>query len=111
MNFIISLLLNGAIVYLIAMFLQPNVRVNGFLDAVIVGVVLGFINYFIKPIVSTLALPITVITLGLFSLVINGLMVVAADYLLDGFAVSNFLWAIGFSVILSFANSATSMLR
>lgn len=111
MRFIINILLNGIVVYVIATLLNPNVHVNSFIDAILVGGVLGLINSFIKPIISTLAMPITFITLGLFSLVINGLMVMGADYLLDGFAVSNFLWAIAFSIILSAANSVTGLIK
>ncbi len=110
MGIIVSLLINGLIVYLVSMFL-PYVHVNGFFDAVLVGAVLGLINYFVRPVIATLALPITVVTLGLFGLVINGLMVVGVDYLLDGFRVDGFLWAIIFSVILSAANSVTGLVR
>lgn len=111
MNFIISLLVNGAIVYFISYLLPQYIHVNGFVDAIWVGAVLGLINYIVRPIIATLAMPITVITLGLFGLVINGLMVVGADYLLDGFKVSSFLWAIIFSLILSAANSVTGLVR
>lgn len=110
MGLLISLIVNGAIVYLVTMF-TPNVHVNGFFDAVLVGAVLGLINTFIRPIIATLAMPVTVATLGLFSLVINGLMVLGTDYLLDGFRVNGFLWAVIFSAVLSAANSVVGIAR
>ena len=110
MGLLISLIVNGAIVYLVTMF-TPNVHVNGFFDAVLVGAVLGLINTFIRPIISTLAMPVTAVTLGLFSLVINGLMVLGTDYLLDGFQVNGFLWAVIFSAVLSAANSVVGIAR
>lgn len=110
MGLLISLIVNGAIVYLVTIFI-PNVRVNGFFDAVLVGAVLGLINAFIRPIIATLAMPVTAVTLGLFSLVINGLMVLGTDYLLDGFQVNGFLWAVIFSVVLSATNSVVGIAR
>lgn len=98
MNFIIKILLSGLAVFLTAYFL-PNVSVDGFLTALIVGGVLGLLNTFVKPVIQILTLPITAITLGLFLLVINTLMVMLADYLIGGFQINGFLWAFIFSVI------------
>ena len=71
---IVSVLMNGLVVYLLANFL-PGVHVTGLWTAIIVGCVIGLINNFVKPIVSVIAMPVTVLTLGLFSFVINGLMI------------------------------------
>lgn len=103
MNIITSLLLNGLTVYVVSYFLT-NVHVDNFLQAIVTGAVLGLINAFIKPIIATLAFPLTAITLGLFTLVINGLMVLLADWLLPGFRVNGILWAIAFSLIISGLN-------
>ena len=101
---IVSVLMNGLVVYLLANFL-PGVHVTGLWTAIIVGCVIGLINNFVKPIVSVIAMPVTVLTLGLFSFVINGLMILLASYLVGGFHVSGILWAMLFGVALSFANT------
>lgn len=74
------------------------------LTAFVVAVVLAVINNTIKPIISTLAFPITVLTLGLFSLVINGAMVLLADAIVPGFSIPSFGMAIVFAVIMSLVN-------
>jgi len=103
MKFLFSILLNGFAVFMAAKILD-GVAVAGFVEAVIVGIVLGLINTFVKPIVSFLTLPISVLTLGLFTLVINGALVLFADALLDGFTVSGLIAAILFSILLTILN-------
>lgn len=101
---IASILINGLVVYFLANFL-PHVHVTGLWTAIIVGCVIGLINNFVKPIISVIAMPVTVLTLGLFSFVINGLMILLASWLVDGFHVDGILWAMLFGVVLSFANT------
>jgi putative membrane protein len=103
-HLLISLLVNGLLIYVAANVL-PNVRVDGFWAAIMVAGVFALVNNLVKPIVSALALPITVVTLGLFTFVINGLMVLLTDWLLQGFEVSSFLMAIVFGVVLSVTNT------
>jgi len=74
---------------------------NGFLTALLVAAVLGLLNTILKPLLIILTLPVTVITLGLFLLVINAGIVLLADKLIDGFTVESFWWALGFSLVLS----------
>ena len=99
-KFILKFILTAAGVLLAAFFL-PAIKIDGFKSAVIVTAVLGILNAIVKPILILLTIPVTIITLGLFLLVINTLMIVFADYLIDGFSVDNFLWAFIFSLILS----------
>ena len=108
MRLLISLLLNGLIVFLAA-YLTPNVAVDGYLSAIIVGAVLGLVNAIIRPILTLLTLPITFLTLGLFLLVINGAMVLLVDALLPGFSVAGLLWAIIFSLVLTVFNALFGM--
>lgn len=70
----------------------PGVQVVSFSTALIAALVLGLINTFIKPVLALLTLPITLLTLGLFSFVLNALMFGLAAYFLDGFNVEGF-WA------------------
>jgi putative membrane protein len=105
MGIIINLLINGVAVFVTSYVLSAGVKVDSFVTAIIVAVVLGLVNTFIKPIIHVFALPLTVITLGLFSLVINALMILLVDALISGFEVNGFIWALIFSFVLSLVNS------
>ncbi len=74
MNLILRLLITAGIVVLLAYFL-PDVYVSGFTSAIIVAVVLAFLNAILKPILIILTIPITIVTLGLFLLVINACII------------------------------------
>ncbi|WP_179021090.1 phage holin family protein [Winogradskyella forsetii] len=104
MNLILRLLLNALAVFILAHILT-GVTVDGYLGAIIVAVVLAILNLLVKPILVILTLPATIITLGLFLLVINALIILLADKLIDGFGVSGFWTAILFSILLSILQS------
>ena len=89
MNLIIRLLLTAVAVIVLSKIL-PGVQVVDFTSAIIIAVVLAILNAVLKPILVILTFPITVVTLGLFLLAINAGIIMLADYLLDGFAVSGF---------------------
>jgi putative membrane protein len=108
MGIIIRILLNMAAVAVTAYLLQSGVKVDSWMTIAVVSVVLGIINMFIKPIVHLIALPINLLTLGLFSLVINGLMIMLASALVPGFEVNGFLWAVLFSIVLSLVSTVLS---
>ncbi len=71
----------------------------------VVALVLALLNTIVKPILVMLTIPFTIITFGLFLLVINALIILFADYFIDGFEVANFWWALLFSIIVSFIMS------
>jgi len=104
MKLILKILLTAAAVLIIAHFL-PGVSVENYTSALIVAVVLGLLRVTVKPILVILTLPVTIITLGLFLLVINALIIMLADNLIDGFYVSGFWIALLFSLILSIFQS------
>lgn len=104
MNWIIRFLLNGLAVVLTA-YLLPGVSVVDYWAALLVALVLSLANIIVKPVLIILTIPITVVTLGLFLLVINALIILMVDYLVDGFFVEGFWWALLFSLILSLFNS------
>jgi len=81
--------------------LLPGVHINDFLTGLLVAVVLGLLNALLRPLLLVLTLPITLVTLGLFILVINAGIVLLAERLVDGFEVDGWWWALGFSIILS----------
>ncbi|MFN0065183.1 MAG: phage holin family protein [Chlamydiales bacterium] len=103
MSFFINLLLN-ALAILFTGFILPGVHIEGFLTALFVSLILGFVNTFLRPIIFILTLPINILTLGLFSFVIMGLMVFLVAKIVPGFALSSFLWAIPFALVASFFN-------
>jgi putative membrane protein len=90
----------SAIAILITAYILPGVSTT-ILAALVVAVVLGLLNTFVKPILVILTLPLTVVTLGLFYLVINALMVLLAAAIVPGFEVAGFWWALLFAFILS----------
>ena|SRR5210317_542217 len=104
MKTIIKLLLNAFAVVILAKILN-GVDVDSYTTAIIVAVVLSLLNLIVRPILVILTLPITVLTLGLFLLVINALVILLADKLIDGFDVSSIWIAILFSVLLSILQS------
>ncbi len=105
MNGLIRFLLNGIAVLLTGYLLQGGVHVENYGYALLVVVVLAIANVLVKPILVLFTIPITVVTLGLFLLVINALIILLVDYFVAGFTVDGFWWALGFSLILSIFNS------
>lgn len=104
MRMILKLLLTAAAVMLLA-YVLPGIDVADYMSAVWVAIALGLIRVFIKPIMVALTFPITIVTLGLFLLVINAAVVLMADYFVSGFDVNGFWYALLFSILLSFLES------
>ena len=104
MNLLIRILVTSGLVLLIAHFM-PGVHVAGFATALIVAIVLGLLNIFIKPILVILTLPVTIVTLGLFLLVINALIILLCTNIVGGFHVDSFWIALIFSIVLSLLQS------
>ena len=86
-------------------YILPGIDVASYGSAIWVAIALGLIRVIVKPVMVILTLPITIVTLGLFLLVINALVVMLADYFVSGFSVANFWYALLFSVLLSFLES------
>ncbi len=104
MNFILRILLTALAVVILAKFL-PGVEVEGYLTAIIVAIVLAILNLLVKPILVIFTLPVTILTLGLFLLVINAIIILLADAFVTGFGVSGFFIALLFSLLLSLFQS------
>tara|TARA_Y100000815_G_scaffold223332_1_gene210324 strand:+ start:63 stop:410 length:348 start_codon:yes stop_codon:yes gene_type:complete len=104
MNLIIRLLLNALAVFILA-YVLGGVSVDGYGSALIVAIVLAILNVLVKPILVILTLPVTILTLGLFLLIINALIILLADKLIDGFSVDGIWIAILFSILLSILQS------
>lgn len=109
MGIILNLLVN-TVAILVAAYILPDVRIESLGVAIVVAIVLGVLNTFVKPILKILTFPITIITLGLFLFVINTALVLAVAYLVPGFEITTLLSAFLFSVIVSFVSSFLSKL-
>ena len=107
MNFIIRLLITAISAFLLSKILT-GVHFDSFGSTIIFAILLGILNVFVRPILSILSLPITIITLGLFSFVINALMILLTDYFMDSMYIDSFWWALLFSILLSLLTSAFS---
>lgn len=99
LNWIISAIAVGVAAYIL-----PGVRIAGAVAALVLVVVLGLINAVLKPLLVVLTLPVNILTLGLFTFVINALLVLLASAIVPGVAVDGFWWALLFSIILSLVN-------
>ena len=104
MKQIIKFLLTALIVVLLGKLL-PGISVDDYGTAVIVALVLAALNFIVKPFLTILTLPITVITLGLFLFVVNGLIILLAGYLVGGFHVESIWSGILFSILLTILQS------
>ena len=98
-----SLLINSIGIFLIGYILK-GVQIKSFLTAVGVAILLAIVNTLVKPILVFLTLPVTIITFGLFILVINALMLMLVDALIEGMKIKSFGWAFLFSLLLAVLN-------
>ncbi|MBR7208756.1 phage holin family protein [Hymenobacter negativus] len=107
-GFILKFILTAVLVYGLSMVL-PGVALGGVGSAAILVIVLGILNAIVKPILQILGFPITVLTLGLFLLVINVIIVKLADFLMSSFDVHGFFNALLFSLALSVVNAVVDL--
>lgn len=105
MKTILKVLLTAIAVVVLAKIL-PGVAVEGYVSAIIVAIVVALLNMFVRPLLVFFTLPATLVTFGLFLFVINAIIILLADKLIDGFAVSGFWAALFFSILLSIFRSA-----
>jgi putative membrane protein len=104
MNFLAQLIVSALAVIITASVL-PGVRIESALTGIIVAAVLSLLNTLVKPILIILTIPITIVTLGLFLLVINAGMIMLTSRIVTGFHVDGFWTALFFSIILSLVTS------
>lgn len=104
MKLILRILITAFIVVALANFL-PGTGIKNYGTGIWVAIILGLMNVFVKPVLIILTLPVTVITFGLFLLVINAIIILLCSSLVSGFYVDGFWWALLFSLLLSFCQS------
>jgi putative membrane protein len=111
MKLLLRILFTAIAVVVLAKIL-PGVGVDSYWTAILVAVVLSLLNFIVKPILIIFTLPVTILTLGLFLLIINAIIILLADYLVTGFDVEGLWWALLFSLLLSLLQSIMfSLLR
>lgn len=89
----------------VASYIIPGIKIDSPQSLIVVSIVLGIINAFIKPILVFLTLPLTVLTLGIFLLILNGLLVLFVGNVVPGFHVAGLFPAILFSIVVSLTSS------
>ena len=104
MNFILKVLVTGLIAYLLPAIL-PGVKIADLKTAALFALVLALLNAIVKPVLVILTIPVTILSLGLFLLVINAFMVLLTANLFKGVYVGGFWWALIFSILLSIGSS------
>jgi putative membrane protein len=109
MKFLAQLIVS-ALAVIITSFILPGVHMDSALTGVIVAAVLAVLNAVVKPLLIILTIPITLVTLGLFLLVINAGIIMLAGKIVPGFSVSGFWTAFFFSIILSIVTSVFNAL-
>jgi putative membrane protein len=109
MNFLIVWLI-ATLAVIITAYILPGVKLSGFFAALVTALILGLISVFIKPLLILLTLPLNILTLGLFTFVINALMIMLTSAIVPGFHVDGFWWALLFSLVLSVVYYALSFI-
>jgi len=100
MKLLVRLLINAVAVLICAYFI-PGVTVDGFVSALWVAVALAILNTFLKPILMLISFPINLITFGLFTIVVNTIIILLADYLVSGLTIETFWLAVLFGIVLT----------
>ena len=109
MQIIISWIVSAMVIFSIA-YVLPGVHVANFTSALVVALILGIINAFVKPVLLIVTLPINILTLGFFTFILNAILILLVSQIVPGFVVDGFLWAFIFGIILSVANTFVNTL-
>ena len=104
MKLLMKIVFSSILVLLLSHFIK-GVYVENFTTSIIVAIVLGLLNVFVKPILVLFTLPVTIFTLGLFLLVINAILILLCAKIVGGFRVDSFFTALIFSIVLSLSQS------
>ena len=100
MSFLIRLLLNGCAI-VVAAWLLPGLHLSGASAALVAGAILGLVNALVRPVLLFFTFPLTIVTLGLFIFVVNALCLALTAWIVPGFSVDGFWWAMVGAVVVS----------
>ena len=95
----------SAVAILVSAYLLPGIYVEGVVAALVLALVLGAINLFVRPILIILTLPLTILTLGLFVIVLNTVLIMVAGAIVPGVTISSFFSALLFGLVLAVIHS------
>ena len=98
-----ALIVNTISIFAVS-YVLSGIQIDSFVTALILAVVMAVLNATLKPFLILITIPLTIITFGLFLLVVNVLVLYAAEYLIGGFHIAGFWWALAFSLLVSFVN-------
>jgi len=101
----------SAVAIFITAYLLPGIHLANLATVFVAALILGILNAILRPILIVLTLPINILTLGLFTLIINAMVVSIAASVVPGFQVANFGWALLFSIALSLVNMGIDLFR
>ena len=104
---IATMVVNAAAIW-VAAAIFDGITYSSLTNLLLTGLVLGVVNFLVRPVVKLLTLPITIVTLGLWLIVVNAFMLLLTSWLVSGFAVNGFLTALGGAVVIGLVNWALS---
>jgi putative membrane protein len=110
MNIILNWVVSAIVIFVLST-IVPGVHVVDFTAALAAALVLGIINAFLKPVLIILTLPINILTLGLFTLILNAILIMVAGKIVSGFVIDGFFAAFIFGIVLSVSNIFLSRLK
>lgn len=105
-----KVVVNAAGLYLIATYLVRSVQIDGPLAVIVAGLILGVVNALIRPVFFILSLPFTLLTIGLFTFIVNGFMLKVTDWLVPGFQIPGFWTAVWVSMLMSLFSTIVNSL-
>lgn len=106
----IFLFLLSLLSLVITTFIIPGIKIANLSSAFVAALVISMINVFIKPVLQLISLPLNILTLGLFSLLVNGFLFLLASWIVPGFSIINLWWAILAAVVYSLISAFLSYL-
>ena len=106
MRYMMASLIAATLAFLAAAYVLPGFTVKDWVAAALGAIVLGIANAVVRPVIILFTLPVTVLTLGLFLFVVNGLVLWLVTLVVPGIAVANLGWAIAAAVVISLVNAA-----
>jgi putative membrane protein len=106
---LVHLIVSALLLLLVSQFVT-GIQINGFGSALLAALVLGVVNFLVRPILILITLPVTILTLGLFLIVVNALMLELTSALVPGFVVANFVAALVAAVLIGLFNLVVSSL-
>jgi putative membrane protein len=101
---LIATMVVNAVAIWVAAVVFDGIHYSSLTNLLLTGLVLGVVNFLVRPLVRLLTLPLTVVTLGLWLFVVNALMLILTSWLVSGFAVDGFLTALGGAVVITVVN-------